>query len=125
MADDVDILQGRNYHTKNIGYLRYDIKANNNQWIFLIGRVPHNSVIVSITAYIQNAFNGCKFKFGTTIEVDDMGELDVGTIGKKVLSIPGTKCFASANSDACIFFTIDKKVDAGQGSIVVEFVTDQ
>lgn len=125
MADDVELLVGRNLHPGCVSYLRLDVTPQTARHVMYIGRLPRGSIILSITAYVSAAFAGVKLKFGTDDAVSDMSEVDIGTVGNKVLSIPAGKELIDQISEVSLYAKTTQAVAAGQCSIVVQFVTDR
>lgn len=125
MADDVELLVGRNLHPNCVSYFRLDVTPQTARHVMYIGRLPRGSIISSITVYVHTAFAGAKLKFGTDDEVSDMSEVDIGTVGNKVLTIPAGKELVDQVSEVSLYAKTTQNVDAGQCSIVVQFVTDR
>lgn len=125
MADDVEILAGRNLHPNCVSYMRLDVTPNVARHVMYIGRLPRGSIISSIIVYVHTAFAGAKLKFGTDEEVSNMSEVDIGTVGNKALNVPEGKALIGKDAEVSLYAKTTQNVDAGQCSIVVQFVTDR
>lgn len=117
----ISIKQGRQLHTQQVHFIRFDFSHDAETLPVYIGRLPANSVIQNIRVAVKTAFTGAKIKFGSTEACNDMSEADVGTVGLKSCAVPEAKRFVSED-ELSIYAKLDKKVNSGEGIIVVEFI---
>nr|WP_081489783.1 hypothetical protein [Bartonella washoeensis] len=89
-----------------------------------IGTLPCAALITSIKVYVKTAFTGAKLKFGSTTEVQDFSEADIGTQGIKSLTISNQKEFVPYDEELTLYAKLDKQVASGQATVIVEFVTN-
>lgn len=115
------ILQGRRLHTQQVHFLRYVFSSKEDTFPVYLGSLPENSVIRSIRVAVKTAFAGAKLKFGNTEQCNDMGEADVGAAGVKNCTVPDAKRFIP-EGEASIYVKLDKKVDAGEGIIIIDYI---
>lgn len=113
--------QGRQLHTQQVHFLRFHFSHSRDTVPVYVGRLPGNSVIQNIRVGVQTAFTGAKIKFGTTDACDDMGEADVGAVGMKACTVPEAKRFVPED-EVSIYAKLDKKVNTGDGIILIDFV---
>ncbi|EJF77794.1 Uncharacterised protein [Candidatus Bartonella washoeensis] len=115
-------LQGRNLHTQQVSFLRLDF--THEEQVMKIGTLPCAALITSIKVYVKTAFTGAKLKFGSTTEVKDFSEADIGTQGIKALTISNQKEFVPYDEELTLYAKLDKQVASGQATVIVEFVTN-
>ncbi|MBB5074414.1 hypothetical protein HNQ69_001556 [Bartonella callosciuri] len=117
-------LQGRNLHTQQVSFFRLDVTHKAKEQVMKIGILPRGALITSIKVFVKTAFSGAKLKFGSTHEVNDFSEADVGTQGIKSVTISNQKEFIPYDQELTLYAKMDKSVDSGEATVVVEFVTN-
>lgn len=89
-----------------------------------IGTLPRSALITSIKVFIKTAFSDTKVKIGSTAGGTEFGELEIKQAGIKAATISNQKEFVPSDKVITLYAKADKTVQAGQASIVVEFVTN-
>ncbi|WP_212112168.1 hypothetical protein [Bartonella queenslandensis] len=125
MADYLpEPLQGRNLHTQQVSFLRLNFSYQDKEKVMKIGTLPRGALITSIKAFIKTAFSDTKVKIGSTAGGTEFGELEIKQAGIKAATISNQKEFVPSDKEVTLYAKADKTVQAGQASIVVEFVTN-
>ncbi|WP_019224159.1 hypothetical protein [Bartonella rattimassiliensis] len=125
MADYLpEPLQGRNLHTQQVSFLRLNFSYQDKENVMKIGTLPRSALITSIKVFIKTAFSDTKVKIGSTAGGTEFGELEIKQAGIKVATISNQKEFVPSDKEITLYAKADKTVQAGQASIVVEFVTN-
>lgn len=125
MADYLpEPLQGRSLHTQQVSFLRLNFSYQDKENAMKIGTLPRGALITSIKAFIKTAFSDTKVKIGSTAGGTEFGELEIKQAGIKAATISNQKEFVPSDKEITLYAKADKTVQAGQASIVVEFVTN-
>lgn len=125
MADYLpEPLQGRNLHTQQVSFLRLNFSYQDKENVMKIGTLPRGALITSIKVFIKTAFSDTKVKIGSTAGGTEFGELEIKQAGIKAATISNQKEFVPSDKEITLYAKADKTVQAGQASIVVEFVTN-
>ncbi|EJF85309.1 hypothetical protein [Bartonella rattimassiliensis] len=125
MADYLpEPLQGRNLHTQQVSFLRLNFSYQDKENVMKIGTLPRSALITSIKVFIKTAFSDTKVKIGSTAGGTEFGELEIKQAGIKAATISNQKEFVPSDKEITLYAKADKTVQAGQASIVVEFVTN-
>lgn len=115
-------VEGR-YHVKQmVSYFRVHIEAKDVEKATILGKIPTNAFLVSLNVDVIKPFAGKKLKFGSTEEVNDYSEADVGTIGSKKVTIPVAKQVVSKTDELTLHMKLDTKADSGEAIVVLKYV---
>lgn len=118
----IDILYAPNAYRHQVQVRRYGVTHKIEDKPVKVGRFPREGLLTGFTVHVQKAFTGAKLKFGTTEEVNDLGEADVGTVGKKVVDLSTKGCLVPQYEETIIYAKLDKKVASGEAIILVEYI---
>lgn len=121
----LDPVEGRQLSTQLVTYLRVPISHKEEENTIVLGRISTDSLILSITVDVDEAFPGRKLKFGSTSEVDDYSEVDVSTMGRKKLTIANGKWAVSKLRELVLHAKLDGKSQAGHCIALVEFISQE
>lgn len=115
-------VEGR-YHVKQmVSYFRVPIKAADVATAVTFAKICTNAILVSLKVDVIQPFAGKKLKFGSTEEVNDYSEADVGTAGVKVVNIPLAKRIVPKDEELVLHMALDSKADSGEAIIVLQYV---
>lgn len=114
-------IEGRRHEEQMLSYIRKPFDHTVGEGVFLVGKIPDNSIILSIRVHVEGQFAGKKLKFGSTEAVNDYGEADVGQVGIVNVTIPNSKWFVSGD-ELLLRASLDGRVQNGKGTIIVEFI---
>ncbi|WP_317993832.1 MULTISPECIES: hypothetical protein [Bartonella] len=118
-------LQGRNCHTQQVSFLRLDFTHEDKERVMIIGTLPRGALITSIKVFIKTAFSDAKVKIGSTHGGTEFGEPDIKQQGIQSVTISGQKEFVSQDKEVTLYAKASKSVQAGEATVVVEFVTNR
>lgn len=118
------IEQGRDTGHQLVSFIRLELKHGEPLQRYF-GTLPKGAIITSLKAYIKTGFTGAKLAIGKGAGTDkSYGEKDVATANKIVDYTPqDAKCFVPHNEELVLYCTFDKAAAAGEGSVIVEYIT--
>lgn len=118
-------VEGRHHHQQLVTYLRVPVTHKEQSNVIVLGHIPSESLILSITVSVDEAFNGRKLKFGSTEDVNDYSEVDVSTVGIKKLTIANGKWHVNKAKELVLHAKLDGQVNAGSCIVLVQFLTQE
>ncbi|GAA5111781.1 hypothetical protein [Bartonella jaculi] len=117
-------LQGRSLHTQQVSFFRLNFTHQDKKKSLKIGILPRGALITSVKVFIKTAFSDAKVKIGTAHDGDEIGEVEIKEQGVKEIKPKNQKEFVSPDQEVTLYATADKEVNAGEATVVVEFVTN-
>ncbi|WP_142417206.1 hypothetical protein [Bartonella massiliensis] len=125
MADQLPPpLQGRSLHTQQVSFLRLNFSYQDKENAMKIGTLPRGALITSIKVFVKTAFTDTKVKIGSTAGGTEFGEAEIKQQTVKEVKPTNQKEFIPFDEELTLYAKMDKTVQAGQASVVVEFVTN-
>ncbi|GAA4667013.1 hypothetical protein [Bartonella pachyuromydis] len=118
-------LQGRNLHTQQVSFLRLNFSYEDKENALKIGILPRGALITSIKVFVKIAFTDTKVKIGSTAGGTEFGEAEIKQQAVKEIKPTNQKEFIPYDEELTLYAKMDKTVQAGEASVVVEFVTNQ
>lgn len=118
-----EALIGYNTHRKCVSFIRGSITNQDKDFVFVIGRIPPESIIYKIDVCVADEMQGAKIKFGSTEKCDDYSEADVSAKGLKSVTIPNTKLITPTDKDFILHAKCDKNnLNKGYVTIIAYFI---
>ncbi|GAA5111776.1 hypothetical protein [Bartonella jaculi] len=118
-------LQGRNLQTQQVSFFRLNFTHENKDKAMKIGTLPRGALVTSVKAFIKTAFSEAKLKIGISPTGQEFGEKEIKTQGTQEFKATGQKEFVPLDSELTLYAKVDKTVNAGEGVVVVEFITNR
>ncbi|WP_375662467.1 hypothetical protein, partial [Bartonella sp. OC16QHHD] len=104
--------------------LRLNFSYEDKENAMRIGTLPRGALITSIKVFVKTAFSDTKVKIGSTAGGNEFGEAEIKQQAVKEVKPTNQKEFIPYDEELTLYAKADKTVQAGQASIVVEFVTN-
>ncbi|EJF95597.1 hypothetical protein [Bartonella elizabethae] len=117
-------LQGRSLHTQQVSFLRLNFSYKDKENALRIGILPRGALITSIKVFVKTAFSDTKVKIGSTAGGKEFGEAEIKQQAVKEVKPTNQKEFVPYDEELTLYAKMDKTVQAGEASVVVEFVTN-
>lgn len=126
MADELPVpLEGRNYHTQQVSFIRYNLDHGQKDLKIKLGVLPRGAIITAMKVYIETGFTGAKLSIGKTFGGQDFGEKDISNKGTQDYALTGDKVFVGDDAELHLYATRDKASDVGKAVIYVQFVANR
>ncbi|MBB5074424.1 hypothetical protein HNQ69_001566 [Bartonella callosciuri] len=117
-------LQGRSLHTQQVSFLRLNFSYQDKENALKIGTLPRGALITSIKVFVKTAFSDTKVKIGSTAGGTEFGEAEIKQQAVKEVKPSNQKEFVPYDQELTLYAKMDKSVDSGEATVVVEFVTN-